>query len=82
MKGREDKLVIHFKDGKPSVKKHADHEVEVSIDIADFSSLLMGSVDYRTLFEYGLSDISDEHYVDTVTRIFQVEQKPICHTIF
>jgi predicted acetyltransferase len=82
MEGDEAKLVVHFKDGKPSVKKHADYEVEVRIDIADFSSLLMGSVDYRNLFEYGLSDISDERYVDTVARIFQVEQKPICHTIF
>jgi predicted acetyltransferase len=82
MKGREDKLVVHFKDGKPFVKKHADFEVEVKIDIADFSSLFMGSVDYHSLFEYGLSDISNERYVDTVAKIFQVEQKPICHTIF
>jgi predicted acetyltransferase len=78
----ESKLVVHFKGGKAFVNRDAEVDVEVTIDIADFSSLLMGSVDYRSLFEYGLSDISDEHYVNTVAEIFRVEQKPICHTIF
>jgi hypothetical protein len=82
MKVNERKLVVHFKDGKPQVKRDADFDAEVHIDIADFSSLLMGSVDYRSLFKYGLTDISDDHYIDTVAKIFRVEQKPICHTLF
>ncbi len=82
VKANENKLVVHFQDGKPHVEKHADFEVEVSIDIADFSSLLMGSIDYRSLFEYGLTEISDDHYVDIVAKIFRAEQKPVCHTIF
>lgn len=82
LKENEGQLIVHFKGGKPSLKRHADFDVEVNIDIADFSSLLMGSVNYHSLFEYGLSDISDERYVDTVAKVFGVEQKPICHTIF
>lgn len=82
MKDNGGKLIVHFKGGKPLVKRSAEVDVEVHIDIADFSSLLMGSADYRSLFEYGLSDISDERYVDTVARIFAVDQKPVCHTTF
>jgi predicted acetyltransferase len=82
LKDNEGELIVHFKGGRPSVKRHADFDVEVRIDVADFSSLLMGSVNYHSLFEYGLSDISDKRYVDNVTKIFGVEQKPICHTIF
>ena len=82
LKKNEGQLIVHFKGGKPFLKRHADFDVEVHIDVADFSSLLMGSVNYHSLFEYGLSDISDERHVDTVAKVFGVEQKPICHTIF
>ncbi len=58
------------------------HDVEVRLDIADFSSLLAGTVNFRSLYSYGLADISDVNYVDTVNRIFAVEQKPICTTSF
>jgi predicted acetyltransferase len=75
-------VVVHFKGGFPSVTIAGDYDIEISMDVADFSSLIMGAVEYRKLFEYGLSDITDEGCVDTVGKIFRVEQKPICHTMF
>jgi predicted acetyltransferase len=57
-------------------------DVEIFMDIADFSSLIMGAVGYRNLFDYGLSDISEKDYLDVVHNIFKVESKPICHTVF
>jgi predicted acetyltransferase len=75
-------FVVHFTEGFPRVISVGKYDVEISIDIADFSSLLMGAVEYGSLLDYGLSHISDDHYVDVVERIFRVSQKPICHTMF
>jgi predicted acetyltransferase len=75
-------LAVHFKDGFPALAHSKDDDVEISMDIADFSSLLMGAVGYKSLHEYGLSDISNESHLDLVHNIFRVESKPICHTIF
>lgn len=58
------------------------HEVEIRLDIADFSSLLAGTVDLVSLIRYGLADISRPVYTGMLNRIFAVEQKPVCTTAF
>ena len=58
--------IVHFEGGKPHLKKDDDFEVEVRLNVSDFSSLLMGTVRFRRLHRYGLADISDPSYVDTV----------------
>ena len=78
----EGSFVVHFREGFPRLTRIGAHDVGISMDVADFSSLLMGAVEYSNLFDYGLSAITDERYVATVTRIFSAEQKPICHTMF
>jgi predicted acetyltransferase len=59
-----------------------EYDVSLRLDIAEFSSLLAGSVDFSSLFRYGLVEISDPAYVNTINRIFAVEQKPMCTTSF
>lgn len=78
----EGSVLVHFKDGFVRVSNTGKCDVEISLDIADFSSLVMGAVEYRNLFDYGLSEITNENYVNAVGSIFRVEQKPICHTMF
>lgn len=75
-------VLAQFKNGFAHLKDMADYDVEISMDVADFSSLIVGAVDYHSLYEYGLSDISDPSHIDVVTAIFRAEQKPICHTLF
>jgi predicted acetyltransferase len=58
------------------------HDVEVWMDVAEFSSLLLGTVPFRSLYEYGLADVSDPGYVGIIDRIFAVRDKPICTTSF
>jgi predicted acetyltransferase len=58
------------------------YDAEVRLDIADFSSLLAGTVDFRSLYRYGLADVSDGSYVEIINRLFAVEQKPMCTTGF
>ena len=78
----EGSILLQFKNGFPLIKHNGKHDVEVRMNIADFSSLIMGVVQYRNLFEYGLSQLSDEAYLDVVEKIFSVAHRPICHTIF
>ncbi len=74
--------LIHFEQGRATLPEAGGHDVEVTLDIAEFSSLLMGVIGFRRLHLYGLAEISDESYLDTIQRIFAVEQKPICMTAF
>ena len=82
LKENSGSVIVKFDDGHVSVMKGGRYDVEVSLDVSDFSSLLVGSVDYGSLYLYGLTDISDQQYIETVTSTFKVEQKPICHTTF
>jgi predicted acetyltransferase len=82
LKKNDGSVILEFDDGRASIKKGGNYDVEVSTDVSDFSSLLVGSVDYGSLYRYGLTEISDQKYVDTVTDTFKVEQRPICHTTF
>ncbi len=73
---------VYFIKGAPTLSNESKSDVAIDIDVADFSSLFMGAVGYKELFNYGLSDMSDESFLDTVDAIFKVTSKPICHTVF
>ncbi|WP_273222854.1 GNAT family N-acetyltransferase [Geosporobacter ferrireducens] len=74
--------IIHFINGKAVRVSEEDYEAEVSMKICDFSSMLMGAVNFRTLYHFGLAEISDEKYVGQVNRIFMTDHKPVCMTMF
>ncbi len=83
LKENDGSLVIHFENGKPEIKtKSAKHDVELKLDIADFSSLLMGAVGLKSLYNYGLVRISKADYLESLHRLFATEEKPICMTSF
>ena len=69
--------VIHILAGKPKLVDDGAFNVEVSIDVAWFSSLIMGVVDFKKLWEYGLAEVSDTGYVDQLDRLFWVQRKPV-----
>lgn len=75
-------LTLHVADGKATVRDDGDAEVEVTLDVAQLSSLLMGSVRFRSLHDFGLTTISDPTEVDVVDRIFAPRRKPMCLTRF
>lgn len=74
--------VVHFEDGRATIVQDGDYEVEMSLDISDFSSLLMGVISFRKLYEYSLVNVSEPAYLDLLHRLFFVETKPICITRF
>jgi predicted acetyltransferase len=75
-------VIVHFAGGLPTVKSEADGwDVQVTMDVAEFSSLLMGAVDFSSLHRYGLAVVSDEKRIATLDRLFRAP-KPVCLTAF
>jgi predicted acetyltransferase len=75
-------LLLRSESGCVRVLDKGTADVQVSLSIEDFSSLLVGTVDFQSLYHYGLADISDDSYVPVITRIFAVQQQPMCTTSF
>lgn len=80
--GNAGNYTVHFADGRPTLKEKGMYDVEIEMDIAEFSSMLMGCVDFKSLYNYDLAGISNVKYLDTVHRLFIAEQKPVCWTQF
>lgn len=57
-------------------------DVELKINISELSSLLMGVVDVKKLYQYGLLKINRLEALDVVHQIFYRQEKPICTTAF
>jgi predicted acetyltransferase len=73
--------VIHFNQGIATIYPDGGHDVEIQLDISDFSSLLMGCADFKSLVRYGLVQISDTNYVSVLNKLFLAD-RPICTTGF
>lgn len=73
---------IVFEQGRAQVQNDAEHDVVLRLDVADFSSLLVGAISFRRLYTYGRATLSDPQYVDQLQRLFAVDEKPICLTRF
>ncbi|MCP4420396.1 MAG: GNAT family N-acetyltransferase [Chloroflexi bacterium] len=73
-------LVVN--NGRASIQPNAQPEVEIGLDIAEFSSLITGAITFRQLLAYGLVTISDTAYADKVHQIFYTSHKPYCFTPF
>ncbi|MEI6310144.1 MAG: GNAT family N-acetyltransferase, partial [bacterium] len=71
-----------FRRGRARLEGGATPEVELTLDIADFSSLLMGSIRLRSLVRYELATLSDPAWLDRLDQLFRVTEKPLCMTDF
>lgn len=75
-------IIVQFINGRAKVVEQGSYEAEVWLDIANFSSLLMGTVTFGSLYKYGLTALSDEKYVAVIDRLFLVSEKPHCTVRF
>lgn len=73
--------LIYFESGNAKLAE-GEYDVEISMDVSDFSSLLMGVINFKSLFRYGLANISNEKYIETVNKIFATDEKPMCTAKF
>lgn len=81
-KSNNGSLVVHFKEGISTICDNEDYETQVTLKVSDFSSMVMGAINFKTLVEYGLAKISDDEYIDIINSIFITDKKPMCITYF
>ena len=60
----------------------SEYQVEIKLDVSDFSSLVVGAVDFKQLYRLGCAQISDATFVETMQQLFYTDQKPMCMTSF
>lgn len=73
---------IVFEHGRAHVQDGDEHDVALQLDVADFSSLLVGAISFRQLCRYGRARITDPAQIELVQRLFAVAEKPVCVTRF
>jgi predicted acetyltransferase len=73
---------LTFEHGKLVGTEPGEEQVGIELAIQDFSSMIVGSVRFRDLFDFGLAQISDQNYLDIVDSLFKLESKPVCLTRF
>ncbi len=60
------------------LREQGDIDATIRLGVADFSSMVMGSVDFRSLHLYGRVEIDDERKIDLINRIFHTTTRPYC----
>lgn len=71
-----------FWKGQARLCNESRRDVDIALDISEFSSLVVGAVDFRTLVNLGLAEISEPAWTDKVNELFRPRHKPICVTGF
>lgn len=78
----EQNIVIKFNNGYQVMGIYENFDVELTLDISDFSSVVMCATDIKSLHRYGLVKLSDIAYLNTLNQMFKTHDKPICMTAF
>lgn len=74
--------ILCVENGRITLNPSATPDVAIGLDVAEFSSLIIGATSFRQLLAYDLADISNPAYADAVHQLFYTPNKPICHTAF
>jgi len=69
-------------DGNIKISNSTNYDVEMVIDIAELSSLIIGVVTVQELLMLSKVKISDGQYVQSLHHFFFVLDKPTCITAF
>lgn len=74
--------VLVVEEGLARLEEGGNTDFDLGMDVADFSSLVVGAVDFNRLHAYGRATISDESGVPLVNRLFRTDARPWCLTHF
>lgn len=75
-------LIIEAVKGTIEILESGSYDVEVTIDVAELSSLVMGVVTVQELFMLSQIKVSDEQYLQALQQFFFVIEKPTCLSAF
>ena len=73
--------IVHFEQGRARLNGDG-YEVAIEMDVSDFSSLVMGAVEFEKLYQFDRAQISDQGYINVVSRLFRSDKRPVCLTRF
>lgn len=77
----EKEIIVRFENGVVNLDSDG-YEVTIKINIAEFSSLFLGSVSLKGLYDLGLLKLDNDDYLHELDRAFYCNQKPVCYTDF
>lgn len=75
-------FIIEWKNKKAFISQNAHFDIELTMNVSDFSSWLMNSIDLTTLHRYGLLECNHAEELTSLDRAFYYGQKPVCNTRF
>lgn len=64
------------------VREEGPFDVELRMNVAEFSSMVMGVENAHFYLKWGLMEISDESYIKVVNSLFQTDSKPMIFKAF
>ena len=77
----KEEVIVGFENGVAKLDSK-EFIVTIKINIAEFSSLFLGCVSIRGLFNLGLLELDNEEFIDELDRAFYCSEKPVCYTDF
>lgn len=80
-KEKKEEVIVKFEKGV-AILNSKEYEVTVKINIAEFSSLFLGCVSIKGLFNLGLLEVDNEELIEELDRAFYCNEKPVCYTDF
>lgn len=75
-------LIIEVVEGAINFIESSHYDVEIIIDVAELSSLVMGVITVQELYMLQQIKISHEQYLQALQQFFFVFEKPKCTTPF
>ncbi|ASS76449.1 hypothetical protein CIG75_16775 [Tumebacillus algifaecis] len=78
----EASTLLYFDEGRPQMVTEGPVDAELTLPVADFSSLLAGTTTFDRLHRLGLAKLSDAAHVETLTRLFRTNEKMMCMFAF
>lgn len=75
-------VYLKFKDGQVDLNEVDKYQVELTLTVEHFSSLIAGAITFDKLHEYGMLKLSNEDFNEELKRIFNVNSAPLCYTFF
>ncbi len=71
-------FIIEWNSGKAVLSKGKKFDLELTLDVSDFSSWVMNSVDLTALHDFGLLETNHQNMILSLDQAFYYPRKPIC----
>ncbi len=75
-------LTYNLENSKFVINETKRVDVSIKMNLAQFSSILMGALSFSSAYKHGLIDIDNKKYIDCVDKLFRTNNKPVGYNEF